>query len=404
MFRGGFEPAPFRLGGAGNEEGITPEQHARMCADLVAMWRSLPLAVVEVDDDGTVLSYKGRNGSGVSAAPTVVAAGSGVYTLTWSNQYPTGYKDEKHNWSIRTASVGNNQSATTPYPAAVTTTGAISVVVSTYRESNSTPTDAAFTLAVYGDFGPDRSIGDYGGSVAKKSDVTEHPIPYAASIYRDLQTQRGSAYSTKTGTLVHAENVAISRLFSATSFRLPDKLQNNASGPLKADEGLEYWARSLKLQQRDGESREAFRARASLHRRLSKGATYDNLRDEISTLLGDAFVGVTLNHDGNFETPPTSTYWPVINPGAGDYDLGGGSWYSERAQIIINAQQPGGMPANEFNSLMNEDLFELVDRLIPAWCTAQWQDEDAVRVVWDGSGVTWNGTGITWDNLFDWNS
>jgi hypothetical protein len=119
--------------------------------------------------------------------------------------------------------------------------------------------------------------------------------------------------------------------------------------------------------------------------------------------LGPLFVGITFNHDGEFETPPANTYWPGINPGPDSYDLGGGAWISERAQIIINAERPGGMSVAEYQAIMNGDLFELVDRLIPAWCTAQWRDSESLRVVWDDPDLFWDDVAV-WGKLFDWNS
>lgn len=402
MFRGGFESAPYPLGGDGGVEGITAEQHSRICADVVAAWRTLPIAIVGVDMPGATASFfLSRFGTGTSNtnAPTISTDGTS-HTIT----FPQQIEDEMgvpQSLKITHAVAVALSTAGTRCPVSVISNSAVSV--KTWVTGGTTTDTRDFVIEIYGSWGDDRTIDSYGGSLTKKNDVKEHPAPYAAQIYRDLQNQRGSAYTTKPGTFVHVENMAIARQVASVCYRLPEKLQNNASGPRKADEGLDYWAACLGLQKRPTETVGAFRERAALHRRLSKGGTYDNLRDEVSTLLGPAFISIEFNHDGEFETPSTNTYWPVINPGPDSYDLGGGTWLSDRSQVIINAERPGGMSEPDFSQLMNSDLFELVDRMIPAWATAQWRDADSVRTVWDGAGVLWDG-GATWDQLFDWNS
>ena len=47
---GGFAPLPLRLGGSA-EQGVTAAQHARLCADLVALSRVQPFAVLVYDLD-----------------------------------------------------------------------------------------------------------------------------------------------------------------------------------------------------------------------------------------------------------------------------------------------------------------------------------------------------------------
>lgn len=45
---GGLAPLPFRLGGS-DTEGVSPEQHARLAADLEAVGRTMPLFVMRCD-------------------------------------------------------------------------------------------------------------------------------------------------------------------------------------------------------------------------------------------------------------------------------------------------------------------------------------------------------------------
>lgn len=60
MAFGAFAPLPLRLGGSATE-GWTAAQHARACADLVALKRAAPFAVLTFSlsgDVATILSYK----------------------------------------------------------------------------------------------------------------------------------------------------------------------------------------------------------------------------------------------------------------------------------------------------------------------------------------------------------
>jgi hypothetical protein len=72
---------PLRLGGDG-PTGWSAEQHARLCADLVAIKRTAPLCaftwtVAGADQPPVVVYYFGMNGEGLGFAPTNLTAGSG---------------------------------------------------------------------------------------------------------------------------------------------------------------------------------------------------------------------------------------------------------------------------------------------------------------------------------------
>lgn len=97
MTWGTLSPLPVRLGGSA-EEGWAPEQHARFCADLVAVKRTGPLARLFVTQDSagpfaaTVTVYRGQNGSGLTYAPTVTVNGAGDVTLTWPAYWTDDYQ------------------------------------------------------------------------------------------------------------------------------------------------------------------------------------------------------------------------------------------------------------------------------------------------------------------------
>lgn len=96
MPTGAFAPLPLRLGGSA-EEGISPEQHARMCADLVAVKRTAVLARVHVNQNtggpfaASVTWYLGQNGAGIAYGPAITVVGAGDVRVTfpaiWTDEY-----------------------------------------------------------------------------------------------------------------------------------------------------------------------------------------------------------------------------------------------------------------------------------------------------------------------------
>lgn len=98
MAFGGFAPLPIRLGGT-DEDGWSPEQHARMCVDLQAAKRTAPFAVLTYTKSGatiTIHSYYGMNGVGLAHAPTATDGGTGITSFAWSSPrfedpYEVGY-------------------------------------------------------------------------------------------------------------------------------------------------------------------------------------------------------------------------------------------------------------------------------------------------------------------------
>ncbi len=387
---------PLKLGGDART-GWTAAGHARFAADLVAVGRTASLATMTIVVSGgsaTVTHYFGRNGVGIEHAPTVSSSGMGLLRIEFPGRIETA-DGRKLVWAVRscrTTVQGSTfrKAGPTARPATVTNIAIL--------DSAGAAADATLTVSFFGTWGEPARIGDYDGDLNKENDVTEHPVPYAAAWYRDLQAQRGSAFTTKPVSLVHAENLAIARLQASIGSRLPDKLRNQAT-PVRADESLEYWSTVLGVPRRPGEPRWSLRQRCVVHYKAALPPTYQNVRTAISDLLGDAFVDLELQHSEGFETPSTNTYWPTINPGPDTYNIGGGAWLSDRAQVIIRAQQPGGMSNGEFSQLMNVQLFQLVDRMLPAWVTAQWREEEG-SAVW--GGFYW-GDGTRWGYLFDWN-
>jgi hypothetical protein len=82
-----FAPLPLRLGGSA-EEGWSAADHARVCADLVLLKKSAPLAVwtfTKVGATVTIHDYYGLNGAGAVYAPDDISLiGTGAVGFNWS--------------------------------------------------------------------------------------------------------------------------------------------------------------------------------------------------------------------------------------------------------------------------------------------------------------------------------
>ena len=85
---GGFAPLPLRLGGS-TTNGLTAAQHARVCADMVAMVRRAQLARIGLTTGSTVVSsYQALWETGIANAP-IITAGVGWVKATWA----AGFRD-----------------------------------------------------------------------------------------------------------------------------------------------------------------------------------------------------------------------------------------------------------------------------------------------------------------------
>jgi hypothetical protein len=88
---GAFAPLPIRLGGSA-ADGWTATQHARVCADMVSVKRTAPLAVVSVTVNASTATASGifQGTSGYSSVGAVRNAdGDATFSLpaTWSDAY-----------------------------------------------------------------------------------------------------------------------------------------------------------------------------------------------------------------------------------------------------------------------------------------------------------------------------
>lgn len=340
---------------------------------MVAIARALPIAVmgVSVSSGGvrTVDWYMGRNGVGTAHAPTITTTGGTTYgfTLTW----PATYEDETgatRTWCCETIRVGPD--ATDTYPTLSEGVGAVSlptVVTGQTRECGGAgETNNPAVVVVYGT--TLARIEDYGGDQDKQDCETETQ-PYAAQIYRTLQGAQGSAMSTELTGWVHIDNLATARHYG-WAHRLAEKVSCE-SNPGTADCHLDDWCHDLSVDTRSRDTDAARRSRAAAAYSVLMGATPPVVDAAVSKLLGTWFVRCWRNHDGSM-TPAPMTYWPTLNPGPSQWDIGGGCWTSEHAHLVVEVLEPTDSERGEFLTLVNEDLTRLLDRLLPSHMTWSW--------------------------------
>lgn len=362
---------PLRLGGDA-QTGWTAAQHARFCADAVALQRVQPLATWVYEqtgsgiDDAEVLSYVGRNGSGLAWAPAVVPDSVGIVDCSWStSQWVDDHTGYALPVSIR-AVTATAQQAGRYATAEVTTPRTVRVRLRTHAGLLAQVTP--ITVTVWGTVGGShsRAIGDYAGDPNKEDSTTEGQAPYAEFLLREIASQRGTAYTKESGTLVDVENVALARFWSAIGPRLAEKYRANCI-PARSDERLPYWEQFLAVPKRLNERKWRTRQKLAAHYRLSEGASVYSIETELRALLGDAFVSMTWSQGADLANPPAQTFWPGVNPGDPTFSLGGGAWTSERNFLVVTVQWPPNMSLPDFQNMLDVDLFQMLDRLLPVW-------------------------------------
>lgn len=213
------------------------------------------------------------------------------------------------------------------------------------------------------------SIGDYGGDPDKVPSETEGVTPYAWYVYRELSAMRGSAYSGQLGgTIVHCEHLAIARMLAWCYWRLPEQFVANCL-PGTADYALPYWAEVLGVPARASDQAWQIRQRCAAHYRATTELTLQSIQAALSDLLGDVYVDATFQTGSSLSSPPLLTYWPGVNPGPASRSLGGGCWASERSHLYVEVERVAGMSDSDYRQLINVQLFQLLDRMLPAYCT-----------------------------------
>lgn len=358
---GGFCPLPLRLGG----DGWSAEDHARACADLLAMARSVPVWRMRLLRTGGAISveaYRGVNGSAIADAPTT----TGVSATHINTEF--AYTD--HNGQPQTIAAdfvhvarGNDVNVSQPTVQTYYDTSRRQFLVSGVDDGGIVELTAFGTASALA-----TGISHYGGALDKEDCQTE-VVPYAWSCYRALQDARGSAYTRERGTIVHAENLCMARLH-AGRWRDAERMSCE-SNPATASQHAEDWRKVLGVRLRPGDTAETIRTRNAAKMKAAVGPVGSAVDDAIASLLGTVYVRTWRNYDTETIADASGTFWPTVNPGADTRDLGGGPWYSDRQHLFVELQRSASVGDLEFYGKVDE-LNELLDRMLPATCTFDW--------------------------------
>lgn len=143
---GGFCPLPLRLGGS-DLEGWAPNQHARMSADITAVRRTSPFAIVGFTLAGGIVeinSYRAQHSISLFDAP--YPTGATTITFNWQTVYSSPY-------GVQLAVNFINATGTVHGPTAgrliVNTVTPSTIVVTPVRRDTGATLDARCTLVVY---------------------------------------------------------------------------------------------------------------------------------------------------------------------------------------------------------------------------------------------------------------
>lgn len=343
---------------------------------------------VEVDTDNvSLVSYHGRNGVGSAHAPTLTYTNADRPCLAvWEHSYDDDL-GVTQTWVVRQADAiiqwsGSGAGAVCAQRRTAVSVNGIDLIV-----TGGITTTYRITITIYGDWGEQRNIGDYAGDLEKTDCSSEALIPYAAQWYQAIRSARGSAYTKRPLTVVDFENLAIARMMAGSFSRTSEKLVAN-SLPAHADEKLDYWVEVLGVPAKPDDPPWVLRQRCAAHYQAALGPTLEAVSTALGNLLGQAFVQIHVHEGTDLDNEPVPTYWPAGTRGEAVYSIGGPTWLSRRAHLRIEVQQPPGVTLSDFLQLMNVQMFQLLDRMLPAWVTWNWSEgSDGFRVNVDRIGI-----------------
>jgi len=213
-------------------------------------------------------------------------------------------------------------------------------------------------------------IGDYGGALDKEDSRTEGSSSYAWGVYRELRAMRGSAYSQTRTSLVHVENLAIARFFCGI-LRAAERLKCNAL-PGRASDSLDDWATVLAIPKLGGEEDWELRTRCAARYKIIGTPTRAAVETAVRELLGSAFSSIVYTEGTLLSAPPDMTYWPAGEAGPAEYDLGGGTWMSRRAHVLVYVERDNSLTTDAFDYLVQFQLMDLLRVILPAHATYDW--------------------------------
>jgi hypothetical protein len=230
------------------------------------------------------------------------------------------------------------------------------------------------------------TIGHYGGSADKEDCATEEE-PYAYTWYSEYTEMLPDSLTESRTGLVHARKLAKARL-QASVTRSVERAINNIF-PDTADEKLDEWIRLLEVPL--GEDRHLTRQRCAAKYQAQRGATSEVIDEVLTAALGDKFVRVIRQRSEDLSVETENTFWVGGDAGPTSFDLGNGTWLSDRSHLGVLVQRPPDSEQSEFYQEMSEVVFATLNPLLPAHCTFDWTTSagfllDISQLDFDGLG------------------
>lgn len=367
MAFGAFAPLPLRLGGDA-KTGWRASEHARVAADLVAIGRTSRLGFLAGRLSTTPTQVTGawmQWGTGTPAYPQIVKIGTGQARLTFPVA-PDDELEEPHTLLIRSAKGALMGSLPRRVYTQILSPNVVDVFV--YDQSTASLEDDDFFLVLGGRWLGRRTIGVYGGAKDKIDSHTEGDVPYAWTWYQQFTAALGPGFSEQSTKLVHCRKLAAARSEQART-RAAERARCN-SIPLTSDELLGKWVEVSGAVVTEFDDKHTVRQRVGAHFATIGGNDAVSLSDAVRELLGPLFSRITRAHGPTLSSPSALTYWPTVNPGPGDQDLGGGAWSSERSKVVVELTRDAQNP--EERILLDVHLRRLLEDRIPAWATYDW--------------------------------
>jgi hypothetical protein len=368
---GAFCPLPLRLS-ADQLTGLSAAQYCRLAADMLAMRRLRKIARLTFiqDTTPTLVAYTGINGSGPGAAPTLATVSTGVTTITFPEYYPSA-SGQARPISLRGARWGSTGYSPRRVQVACSGNNVATVTVTTF---GGTPVDATLSLAFDGCWEHDPTLDDY-GAADNKADVSEELVPYAWTWYLEFEGMLGSGFSHARTGYVHAQKLALARLFGAGLQRSLERLACNFN-PGTSDDTLERWAEIFRVDHGPSVPKWEIRQDCTARVLLLAGITPEAVNAAVETVLGSLFVEMHRYVDNDLTDPPEGTHWPGGDPGTASNGLCGYQWSSPRAYVWAETIFPNSVLHAEFHRLVNVRLSRLFDIALPAHANFGWATGD----------------------------
>lgn len=352
---GGLYPLPLRLGGK-PEEGLSPDQHARLSSDVAAMHSSASLAVLRVDV-----------ASGVATISTLISRGgyaSSAVTATYSSPnlviaFGNRYEDDDQKIDLSWCVLGAMASIVGigPSPASVAA-NAVTIAMSTGQ---------SVVVVVFGGVEA-RTCWEYGADLDKKRSTSEGEVPYAWTWLLDQEAQKGSAYSSEPDALTRYEAIAKARVLGFCQRMSETHACQQLA--VTADGELLRWAEIMGIStgKKDWEIRNAAAARMLLF----SGCVDETLTAAVTRVMGAAFVGL-YRTAGTLLSPPAPTFW--LHGTVGPFNLSldaDGAWTTRRCHVTIGLQRVAGESDTVIFRTAENELAEILANALPAVASYTW--------------------------------